>query len=169
MKRIRWSESEEKVFWNSENGFQWADCFGLFSTDYRGSEWADIASMTWNPETGVTHIVVKEPVLEKTLLECAEAYLQEVSPDPLRRVRAGEPVACLMTYLELVAAIDRERAKPSPKYTDEAVDELLDACKGQHFAVDWAWEPREDLNVPGSLRVWYAFQVLLKQREASGK
>lgn len=183
MKRIWWNSREECVMWYCGPGSVLRSDVGCaFTTDYRGEDWRDIASAEWNPETGAIHITVVEPVKHRKAL--AEIELPEkgsgivhfysfCSDGSYGRVCdsvGGRVFDSFYSVSESGGVIPPEnisvsgRAKPKPKYTDEAVDELLDALK---IVTPSVFDSRCPFSFEKNIREWDAVQALLKQREAA--
>lgn len=164
MKRVRWNG--ELQWDDGEGGVLRSDPTGLLETDYRGFEWREVEGTEYVPETGEIRLVLK-PVKKSFAEEMAD-FFKERWPDAWDRKPCG-------SFLEpAIAAVKRELANPAkpPRYTDEAVDEFLDAVSmrnknGTTFYLSWLDEPKYSLVESGSERLWDAFRALKKQREAA--
>jgi len=135
----------------------------LFSCE-KVSDWRDIESGVWNKETGLFDITLKPEV--PSLVEAAEACLQGYWPEATDWIRKGH-LSYSEVLTDLVQALDREKSRPQPKYSDEAVEEFLDAAKDCEYQLqrlakydpcDWA--------MPVNSRAAKALHALIAQRDA---
>lgn len=162
MKKIRYKDRHWRVI-NDDESVEMLLTDGIFSCE-KVSEWREVESGVWNPKTGLFDITLKPNV--PSLIEAAEEYIQRRWPDTAERIRNGDrrPFESL---INLVLALDREKAKPQRKYTDEAVDEFLDAAKVCNEGIDKLltrrldyWEHRDNI------RAAKALHALVNQRDA---
>lgn len=160
MKRIRW---KGELQWDDGEGTPLrSDTSEIFYTDYAGSEWAEITEAIYDSVPGRILLEVKEPEKPVSLVDAVKRHL-----GTLLTVFREEPLR-LPHLKELVEAMDREEAK-KPKYTDEVVDEFLDAAairlgNGTSFDLCWFYQARSKLGEEGSCRLWDAYAALIQQR-----
>lgn len=186
MKRVRW----DGAYFRVSNGEP--ECRLLFSEEHidceKHAEWREIESGTLDMESGKLRLVLKPVGKPRTAMV-------EIELPSLVGVR-GINVYCFYSdgsYVSAMCGLNSDvhhalvsladeyksfskvdlsaHAKPS-KYTDEAVDEFLEAVSvrnknGNQFHLHWLEESKDDLVENGSERLWDAFHVLKKQRETA--
>lgn len=180
MKRFWWNSKLSKIFWDDGIGeVLRSDEYGLFDTDYLGSSPREIQSAEYNPETGRIKLVPKEPVTPRKVMVEVElppkgstdvliySFCQDGS---YAHVTATEESDLHKAFYEL-DGVEQDgvvsKQQPSNPYTKEAVDAFLDATA---TSKNWLNDDAPSSRWYGPARdMWDAFQVLLKQREASGK
>lgn len=161
MEQIKWIGTGWKTKWknNSASEMDWTT--NRLECEYQGGQWRDVE--TYRAVDGKLVVTVK-PMDIPSLREAAKAVIEKCKEDEVGEWSVD--IEQEIFVLEQALASDRPH-----KYTDEAVDAVLDLCeKNPNFEFKWAWEPRTDFFNEDNpyIPVWDAFQAILRQREAAG-
>lgn len=133
--------------------------FSMFDCE-KDTEWREIESGKWNPETGKWEIKLKGKPKSGTLVEAMSEYIREWP---------SVQTASAKRWPQVIEAYHRELADPPkpPKYDEKLIDELLEVGKTVGYSTSYLLNHDTEIdNIAGpvSRRAYEILQELQRQK-----